>query len=73
MIHLYRYLPTLSQEPCRRKRLEVRDGAWGAAATTPRAMPPPTQPVTVIPAAASADLDLSWDVRATGWHVLVVG
>ena len=28
VIHLYRYLPTLSQEPCRRKRLEVRDGAW---------------------------------------------
>ncbi len=28
VIHLYRYLPTLSQEPCRRNRLEVRDGAW---------------------------------------------
>ncbi len=32
VIHLYRYLPTLSQEPCRRKRLEVRDGAWSRRA-----------------------------------------
>jgi len=36
-------------------------------------MPPSAQPVTVIPAAASADLDLSWDVRLVGWHVLVEG